>query len=164
MRALHSDGVPVITRRGRVRATTRLARGTLVAAAEERGGRHAVHVVPGEHLVGQLVGGHHDGRVGDLAHELRCEAAVEAPPSLFLVDDPQGLPEGRVLVTLFAHARTGHLVWIGNNRGTHFGQGGRPKVRGLGQLIRRGQALCSTVLVDAQQQARLELLVHDELR
>lgn len=111
MRALHSDRVPVITRRGRMRATTRLTRGTLVAAAEERGGRHAVHVVPGEHVVGQLVGGHHDGRVGDLAHELRGEAAIEAPPSLFLVDDPQGLPEGRVLVTLFAHARTGDL-WV----------------------------------------------------
>ena len=41
----------------------------------------------------QLVGRHHDGRVGDLPHQLGPEAPVEPQPALLLVDQPEGLPE-----------------------------------------------------------------------
>ena len=42
---------------------------------------------------GELVGGHHDRRVGDLPHKLGAKAAVEPDSSLLLVDKAQGLPK-----------------------------------------------------------------------
>ena len=46
-----------------------------------------------EQVDGELVGGHHDGRVGDLADELGAEATIQANPAFLLVDEPQRLPE-----------------------------------------------------------------------
>ena len=57
----------------------------------------------------QLVGRHHDGRVGDLAHELRAEAAVEAAPALLPVHHHQRLPEGAVLGAGLPQPRPRHL-------------------------------------------------------
>ena len=38
-----------------------------------------------EQVDGELVGGHHDGRVGDLPDELGAEPSVQAEPSFLLV-------------------------------------------------------------------------------
>ena len=62
-----------------------------------------------EHVDGELVGGHHDGRVGDLADELGAEAPVQANPAFLLVDEPQRLPERPVLPARLPHPRTRHL-------------------------------------------------------
>ena len=57
----------------------------------------------------QLVGGHHDGGVGDLSDELRGEALVEAPAALLAVDEAKGLPEGAVLQAGLPHPSPRHL-------------------------------------------------------
>ena len=62
-----------------------------------------------EHIDSELVGGHHDGRVGDLPDELGAEPSVEAKSSLLLVDESQRLPERPVLPTCLTHSRTRHL-------------------------------------------------------
>lgn len=50
----------------------------------------------------RLVRRHHDCRVGDLSHELRGQAAVEAPNALLLPNQRQRLPEAAVLGALLA--------------------------------------------------------------
>ena len=59
-----------------------------------------------------LVGGHHDGRVGDLPAELGDHAAVEAAPPLLAVHQEDRLPELVVARVALAEARPGHL-WKG---------------------------------------------------
>lgn len=50
----------------------------------------------------QLVGAHHDGGVGDLAHQVGSEAAVQRPVALLFGDRGQSLEEGAVLGALFS--------------------------------------------------------------
>ena len=46
-----------------------------------------------ESVDSQLVGGHHDGGVGDLSDQLSAQTSVQAMPSLLSVDQPECLPE-----------------------------------------------------------------------
>ena len=46
-----------------------------------------------EGVHGQLVGGHHDGGVGDLSDQLSAQTSVQAMSALLSVDQPQCLPE-----------------------------------------------------------------------
>ena len=46
-----------------------------------------------ESVDSQLVGGHHDGGVGDLSHQLCAQTSVQTLPPLLFVDQPQCLPE-----------------------------------------------------------------------
>ena len=62
-----------------------------------------------EQVDGELVSGHHDGRIGDLADELGAEATVQADPAFLLVDEPKRLPERPVLSPCLPHSRTRHL-------------------------------------------------------
>ena len=57
-----------------------------------------------EKVDGELVGGHHDRRVGNLPHKLGAKAAIEPNPSLLLVNEAQGLPERSVLSTRLSHS------------------------------------------------------------
>ena len=65
-----------------------------------------------------LVGGHHDGRVGDLPHEVGAEAAVEADQPLLAAHRGQRAPEGGVLGARLPQPRPRHLVRVGH-RGRH---------------------------------------------
>ena len=55
-----------------------------------------------ERVDGELVGGHHDGGVGDLSDQLGAQTPVQSPPSLLLVHEPQCLPKGSVLASRFS--------------------------------------------------------------
>ena len=55
-----------------------------------------------ERVDGELVGGHHDGGVGDLSDQLGAQTPGQSPPSLLLVHEPQRLPEGSVLASRFS--------------------------------------------------------------
>ena len=57
----------------------------------------------------KLVGCHDDGCVGDLADELRAQAAVQARAPLLLGHQQQRLEERVVARALLPHARPGHL-------------------------------------------------------
>ena len=46
-----------------------------------------------ERVDSQLVGGHHDGGVGDLSDQLSAQASVQPPPPLLPVHQSQSLPE-----------------------------------------------------------------------
>ena len=58
---------------------------------------------------GQLIGGHQDGRVGDLAEQLNTEAAIEAEATLGAVDGHQAGPELSVAGPLFAKTRSSNF-------------------------------------------------------
>ena len=62
-----------------------------------------------EKVDGELIGGHHDRRVGDLPHKLGAEAAIEPDSSLLLVNKAQGLPERSVLPARLSHSRARNL-------------------------------------------------------
>jgi len=79
--------------------------------------------VLGEQVHDGLVGRHHDGRVGDLAHELGGEAAVEAADALLVPHHGQRLPEAAVLGALLAQPCASHLVRVGDARGHRLGHG-----------------------------------------
>ena len=50
-----------------------------------------------EQVDGELVGGHHDGRVGDLADQLGAQPPVQPHPPLLPLHQSERLPEGLVL-------------------------------------------------------------------
>ena len=60
-------------------------------------------------MAGQLIGGHQDGRVGDLAEQLNTEAAIEAQATLGAVDGHQAGPELSVAGPLFAETRSSNF-------------------------------------------------------
>ncbi len=57
----------------------------------------------------ELVGGHHDGSVGDLTDELGNEAAIDALAALVAVDGKEAWPETAVTRALFAKASACNL-------------------------------------------------------
>lgn len=63
----------------------------------------------------ELVGGQHDGRVGDLPHELGEEASVEGEVALLAEHQARRLHEGLVLGALLPQPRPDHLC---RNRST----------------------------------------------
>ena len=83
---------------------TQTSKTTIVACSEDR----VLHF-PGESVDDELVGDHHDGRVGDLPAELGDHAAVEAAPPLLAVHQEDRLPELVVARVALAEARPGHL-------------------------------------------------------
>ena len=50
----------------------------------------------GEEMNTELVGGHHDGSVGDLTDELSHEAAIDAFAALVAIDGEEARPETAV--------------------------------------------------------------------
>ena len=56
-------------------------------------GRRALPQGLGHDVHRELVGGHHDGRVGDLSDQLGDKAAVKAGPAFFAGNDSQRLPK-----------------------------------------------------------------------
>lgn len=69
-----------------------------------------------QHIHDSLVGRHHDGRVGNLADELRGQAAVQSRLALLLPHQEQRLPETVVLVALLAQSRSRHLMRVRDAR------------------------------------------------
>lgn len=61
------------------------------------GGRGAVHGRR-QHVHDGFVGGHHDGSVGNLPHQLCGQAAVQALVALLAPHEQQRLEEGPVLL------------------------------------------------------------------
>lgn len=56
----------------------------------------------GQDINRQLVGGHHDGRVGDLTNELGSKAAIKAATAFVLVHCVKCLPKRSVDGVLFS--------------------------------------------------------------
>lgn len=73
----------------------------------------------------RFVGGHHDGRVRDLADQLGAETAVQSRLALLLPDGVDRLPEAAILVALLAQPGASDLVRIGHNAGNRLGRGAR---------------------------------------
>ena len=66
-------------------------------------------VLPGQDIDHGLIGGHHDGRVGYLAQELRGQAPVQPVVPLLPHHHPQGLPEAPVLRPALPKSSSGNL-------------------------------------------------------
>lgn len=56
-----------------------------------------------------LVGAHHDGRVGDLTHQLSGQPTINATNTFLVSHCAQRLPEPTVLGAFLAEPRTGNL-------------------------------------------------------
>ena len=57
----------------------------------------AICIVLVDEVNGELVGGHHDGCVGDLPDEVGGEAPIKSRPALLLVNQAHSLPERSIL-------------------------------------------------------------------
>ena len=83
----------------------------------------------------QLVGGHHDGRVGDLPDQVGGQPPVQPGPALLPVHQLQALPEGAVLVPWLSQSSTDYLCkWGGGSRREQEGAGrSRKEQEGAGR-------------------------------
>ena len=73
--------------------------------------------LPVDEVHDQLVGGHHDGRVGDLPDQVGGQPPVQPGPALLPVHQLQALPEGAVLGPWLSQSRTHYLCKWGGGSG-----------------------------------------------
>lgn len=108
----------------------------------------------------QLVGGQHDGRVGDLSDELRDQSSVKSSVALLHCHQPRRLEEVPVFAALFSESGPDHLVRVGYAGGAAFGEGGghhEPE-----EVRRPPVSLAAGLGVAAFRQAFLQALVDEE--